>query len=351
MAKRKERIKVYERYCSGAIWTGFLALLLVGIFIAALFLPLFVYAGNGAEPVFINGIDFIIYSFRGSIFSKVYPSDPKLLDFDNMVTAYSMPNEMYKFIGQYHAIIEMVLCGFFFIAIIFALVVAVFGFIMLAAGRVHSPILPSALSSSSVFFLTLFFSLGFLYFFLCHNMLVEIGSSQWVMIHYVPIILLSAAVVILVSMNIIYHISFKGKRFVGSVTNVSEDDFQPERIFDENNQDPTNLPYGINYIGDEAFAMNTALKTAYIPDGINALGAGAFSNCLNLEVVSIPLSVMNIGKNCFFNTPSLRQIIYQGSMEEWANVYKGENWLTMSGVTVIDTNNGRIPADGYYYQN
>lgn len=351
MAPKKERLKIYERYCSGAIWTGFLALCLVGVFVAALFLPLFVYAGNGAEPVFINGIDFIIYSFRDSIFVKVYPSDPTLLDFDNMVTAYSMPNEMYKFIGQYHSIIEMVLCSFFFIAIIFALVVAVFGFVMLAAGRVHSPILPSALSSSSVFFLTLFFSLGFLYFFLCHNMLVETGSSQWVMIHYVPIILLSAAVVILVFMHIIYHISFKGKRFAGSVTNVAGDDFQPKHLFDQNNQDPTNLPYGITSIGEEAFAMNTTLKTAYIPEGIYTLGPGAFSNCLNLEIVTIPLSVTQIGRNCFFNTPCLRQIIYQGSMEEWAQVYKGENWLTMSGVTVIDTNNGRIPAEGNYYPN
>ena len=346
MSNNRNGIKVYQRYCGGALWTGFLALCLVGVFIAALFLPLFVYAGNGAEPVFVNGIDFIVYSFRSSIFSTIYAQNPKLNDFDLTITAYNQSNVMYKFIGEYHSIFEMVLSGFFVIAMVFALIAGIIGFIFLVAGRSHSPILASAMTSSALFFSTLFFSLAFLYFFLCHNMILEIGGSQWVMIHYVPIILLSAIVVINVVMSIAYHVSFKGKRFAGSVRNVTNENSKPVQMFN-NNQDPTRLPYGLTEIGVEAFAMNTALRTAYIPEGIYSLGPGAFSNCLNLQVVTIPLTVTEIGENCFFNTPCLRQIIYQGSMEDWQRIYKGPNWLTMSGVTLIDTNNGRIPADNY----
>ena len=351
MSNNRNGIRIYQRYCSGALWTGFLALCLVGVFVASLFLPLFVYAGNGAEPVFVNGIDLIVYSFRTSIFSQVYAANPKLNDFDNVLTAYNQPNAMYKFIGQYHSILEMVVCGFFVTAMAFAIVVTIFGFIMLTAGRLRNPIMVSAMTSSTFFFLTMFFSLAFLYFFLCHNMIIELGASQWMMIHYVPFILLGAVLLIMIAMNIIYHISFKGRRFAGTVTNVTGDDFKPTHIFDKNYQDPTNLPYGLTEIGVEAFAMNTTLKTAYIPEGIYSLGAGAFSNCLNLEVVAIPLTVTEIGANCFFNTPALRQIVYQGSIEDWERVYKGDNWLYMSGVTMVDTNNGRIPADPYNYGN
>ena len=341
-------LRIYQRYCPGAILSGFLALALVGVFVAGAFLPLFVYAGNGIEPVFITGVDFVVYSFRDSLFKTVYLQNPKLLMFDSLLGAYSQPNGFYQFIGQYHGILEMVLSGTLMVAVIFTIVVLVFGLIYLTAGRNRNNITVSALSSSTLFFLTLFFGLGFLYFFLCHNMMLEMGASQWVMFHYVPFILIGATLLIVIALSIVYHISFKGKRFAGAVNNVRRDDFQPKHLFDQYNEDPTNLPYGIQEIGEEAFAMNTALRAAHIPDGIYTLGAGAFSNCLNLEVVTIPITVMEIGRNCFYNTPNLRQIIYQGTMEDWEQVYKGDNWIALSGVMVIDTLNGRYTVGDYY---
>ena len=349
---RQRQIRTYERYCAGAVWTGLLAFAAVGVFVALLFLPIFVYAGNGAEPVYINGVEFIIYSFRESIFSQVYPLNPKLADFDLIISAYNQPNAFYKFIGDYHSILEMVLAGIFTLSIVFVLIVGILGFVFLVSGRNHSPIMTSAMTSSALFFLTIFLSLGFLYFFLCHNMIIEIGGSQWVMFHYAPLILLGSLVVIVVALNIVYSTSFKGRRFAGSVTNTPNNNNRPPHLNSAYNQpDYSNLPTGLQEIGPEAFAMNTNLRRAQIPEGIYSLGAGAFSNCLNLEVVMIPLSVMEIGPNCFFNTPNLRQIIYQGSMEQWEMIYKGENWITMSGVATIDTNNGQIPVGGYCPQN
>ena len=339
---KQRNIKIYQRYCGGSIVTGFLALALVGVFVAALFVPMFVYAGNGAEPVYVNGIDLIVYSFRDTIFKDVYLANPKLQSFDYTIGGYSQANGIYQFIRQNHAILEIVLTGIFTIAILFALVVAILGFVFLVAGRLRNPILPSALSSSAFFFFVLFLGLGFLYFFLCHNMLIEMGASQWVMIHYFSFILLGGVLIIMVLLNISYHVSFKGRRFAGSVSNVSINEFKPKHLFDANNQDPTNLPYGLKEIGEEAFAMNTDLITAHIPDGIFTLGAGAFSNCLNLQMVTIPLSVMEIGSNCFYNTPNLRQINYQGTMEDWEAIYKGENWMAMSGVQVINALDGQL---------
>lgn len=335
-------LKIYQRYCGGSIATGFLALALLGVFVAALFLPMWAYAGNGSEPVFITGLDFIFYSFRDTIFKDIYLTNPKLLTFDYTISGYSQTNGLYQFIRQYHSILEMVLSGFFALAMIFALIVAILGFVQLAAGRIHNPILPSALSSSASFFLTFYLGLGFLYFFLCHNMLIEMGASQWVMMHFVSLIILGATVIIVVILNVVYHVSFKGKRFAGSASTVSVNEFKPKHLFNEVNEDPTNLPYGLKEIGEEAFAMNTDLLTAHIPDGIFTIGAGAFSNCLNLQVVTIPLSVMEIGSNCFYNTPNLRQINYKGTMEDWDAIYKGDNWIAMSGVQVINALDGQL---------
>ena len=334
--------KIYQRYCGGAITTGLLALALVGVFVASLFIPMFVYAGNGIQPVFINGVDFIVYSFRETIFKDVYNANPKLQTFDYTLGGYSQTNGLYQFIRQYHSILEMVLSGLYVIAMLFAAIVAIFGLVSLLAGRLHNPIFPSALSSSAFFFFTFFLGLGYLYFLLCHNMLIEMGASQWVMIHYFCFILLGGVLVIMIALNIVYHTSFKGKRFAGSVSNVPVTEFKPKHLFDQNNEDPTNLPYGLTQIGQEAFAMNTDLRNAHIPEGIFTLGAGAFSNCLNLQVVTIPISVVEIGSHCFYNTPNLRQINYQGTMEDWDAVYKGENWIAMSGVSVINTLNGQL---------
>ena len=376
--------RTYKRYCGGAIASGIFAISLIGVFAAILFMPIFVFAGDGTSPVFVSGLDLIFYAFRDSITKVPYNENPKLLFFDMGLTSYASSgsqNSFFVFISQYHVYLEIVIVAIFGLAAALAIVIAIFGLVYLIAGRNHNTVLVSTLCSSACFSSVMFFGIGFLYFFLCHKMFIEMGANAAMKIHYFSFIFVGIILAITIALNVIYHISFKGKRFIGSVMAARQNagaNFTPQSVnndlpymrqnnnqFDQFNQYggpqgqqfqqapqyqqpqqvPNDLPNNITEIGENAFAMNTSLRNILIPEGIYYLGPGAFSNCLYLETVVIPRSVQDIGFNCFFNTPNLKKITYLGTMEEFESIPKGSNWLTLSGVSIIDTQNGQLQYD------
>ena len=377
---------VYQRYCGGAIASGLFAVSLIAIFAAILFMPIFVFAGDGTKPVFVSGLDLIFYAFRDSITKGVYGQNPKLLFFDLGVSAYSGQSQFFLFLGKNHVYFEIGLVAIFGIAATFAIIVVILGLIFLFAGRNRNTILVSSLCSSVLFTSILFFGLGFLYFFLTHKMFLEMGANVAMKIHYFSFIFIGLILAVTIVLNVIYRISFRGKRFAGAVQNsreMSNKDFVPQMVslppymrdkqnqnqsqqssvppyqrndqvppYQRNNQPtkvvnnyPNDIPNDISEIGENAFAMNTDIKHVLIPEGIYYLGPGAFSNCLYLETITIPRSVIDIGYNCFFNTPSLKEIKYLGTMEEFNAITKGSNWLTLSGANFVETQNGKVSVE------
>ena len=56
------------------------------------------------------------------------------------------------------------------------------------------------------------------------------------------------------------------------------------------------------------------------------IDAYAFYKCTNLEKVIIPSSVITIERFAFEKCSCLQNIEYNGTIEEWENVFKGTDW-------------------------
>ena len=88
---------------------------------------------------------------------------------------------------------------------------------------------------------------------------------------------------------------------------------------------------------DNAFAGCSALESVVI-NFLENIGSGAFENCVNLRSVTIepdpwgPLE--SIGSSAFNNT-ALTSITFEGTLEEWRAVEKGENWAGTSYLRIL----------------
>lgn len=68
------------------------------------------------------------------------------------------------------------------------------------------------------------------------------------------------------------------------------------------------ITYGINRIGQFAFAQNTALTSITIPEGVEKIHNSAFRGCSSLESVSLPKSMTYVGTWAFKDCTKLKNI-------------------------------------------
>jgi hypothetical protein len=59
------------------------------------------------------------------------------------------------------------------------------------------------------------------------------------------------------------------------------------------------IPYGVTWIGNNAFRDYGFLTTIIIPETVTHIGNGAFEGCLSLSTINIPSSVTHIGDSAF----------------------------------------------------
>lgn len=85
------------------------------------------------------------------------------------------------------------------------------------------------------------------------------------------------------------------------------------------------LSYGLKAINIWMFYDCPALTEVIIPDSVQIIYTKAFSKCSNLTTVSIPVGLTNIYRHAFSYT-SLTDIYYGGTVEQWLEINKGENW-------------------------
>ena len=81
------------------------------------------------------------------------------------------------------------------------------------------------------------------------------------------------------------------------------------------------LPNTVTHIGDHAFACCESLKVMELPEGVSFIGYEAFSGCTELEAIYIPASVTEIEKTAFLDCDSLGFIFYDGTPEQWDELY------------------------------
>ena len=383
-------VRVYRRYCFGAIFSGLLALAVAGAFAAILLFPLFTFKQEGSDPIMVTGLQFAVYGFRRFIPNpNTLPDLLKFTAFDNVFSegylkAYSQmsnKNQLLGFladanIGLY---IQYAIIVFFVLAVLFALIAGICGLAFILAGRLHNPKTALSFSRTSLIFFLIFLGLLFLYLFFCQEIIKACVSdglpeahfgADMMLINYMQLLFAGGLLLLVIILHITYSAAFKNKvfagrkkkgdegaQFEGQPQNMSYQQMnnqvpygggmmnEPAPMRPAGNMGPATLPIGLKDIGDHAYSKCLTLKDANIPQGITDIGPSAFSNCLNLETVTIPLSVKEIGYNCFFNTPNLKKITYKGRVQDWKRIVKGSNWLTHSGVNIVDAVDGKIAVN------
>lgn len=85
------------------------------------------------------------------------------------------------------------------------------------------------------------------------------------------------------------------------------------------------LPYGVDTIGDNAFAHCSALENMRLPDSLTTIGQEAFARCDALWSMGIPGNVKSIGYGAFLNCPLLGTVFFQGTIQQWERIQKGNN--------------------------
>ena len=392
-------VRVYRRYCFGAIFSGLLGLCVAGAMAVLLLFPLIYFQYDGGEPFYVTGLQFFMYALRGIPFLK-FDNLPDLLNYDKFlifndyINAYNGTNQMLSIIKTIYPFVEYGLDAFFVIAIIFAVVVGILGLVFVLAGRNHNPKMCYNFTKTVFVFTLLFLALTFVYFFFTYEIIkavvadgapevtlfavygISLDPFSFIKLPY-PLLVLGGLLILMIMLGVTYNVQFKNRVFAGRkksskdvppVENNVEPNGQPQQNMSYQQMSyqqpygngmmnepapmkpagqmgPMTLPIGLKEIGDHAYAKCLTLKDATIPAGITDLGPSAFSNCLNLETVTIPMTIKEIGYNCFFNTPNLKKITYQGRVQDWKRIVKGSNWLTHSGTNIVDAVDGKIAVN------
>ena len=101
---------------------------------------------------------------------------------------------------------------------------------------------------------------------------------------------------------------------------------------------------GVTSIGEYAFEDCTSLTSIVIPDGVTSIGDSAFAWCDKVESITIPDSVTSIGDWAFAYCSGLKSITYQGTVEQWNAIDKGEDLDAETGDYVVRCTDGDIHA-------
>ena len=95
-------------------------------------------------------------------------------------------------------------------------------------------------------------------------------------------------------------------------------------------------------IGECAFEGFVGLTSITIPNGVMRIGFGAFVDCEALASITIPASVTTIEPWVFVGCSALTSIHYQGTVEQWEAIDKGDWWDHQTGDYTIYCTDGEI---------
>ncbi len=97
----------------------------------------------------------------------------------------------------------------------------------------------------------------------------------------------------------------------------------------------------ITTIGEGSFAWCHSLTSIEIPDGVTSIGVSAFSECNSLQKILIPNSVTRIGDRAFYISWALN-ISFGGTVAEWNNIIKGDDWNLGLNTTKVICTDGEV---------
>lgn len=110
-----------------------------------------------------------------------------------------------------------------------------------------------------------------------------------------------------------------------SVTSIG--DFAFTSCYSMNN---ITIPDHVTYIGNYAFSSCGSLTRVSIPEGVQTISRATFYWCPNLKSITIPSTVTYIYENAFADCDSLSDVYYNGTVNEWNAITKGDNNETLN---------------------
>jgi hypothetical protein len=102
------------------------------------------------------------------------------------------------------------------------------------------------------------------------------------------------------------------------------------------------IPDSVTIIRDTAFNNCTSLTSATIGEGVTSIGNAAFGSCSKLISITIGKSVEEIRYGAFSGCRSLTSITYTGTISQWSDITKGNNWHTYVPATVVHCTDGDV---------
>ncbi|MBD5131154.1 MAG: leucine-rich repeat domain-containing protein [Clostridiales bacterium] len=101
------------------------------------------------------------------------------------------------------------------------------------------------------------------------------------------------------------------------------------------------LPDSVVYFGPNAFEYMYALVTVKLGKGLTEISDYAFVSCSALETVYLSNSVVKLGKNLFSNCKNLSTLYFDGTVAEWNEIEKADDWNSLKSFTV-QCSNGKV---------
>ena len=128
------------------------------------------------------------------------------------------------------------------------------------------------------------------------------------------------------------------------------------------------IPDSVTSIGSSTFFGCTSLTSIIIPDSVTSIDSSTFSGCTSLTSVTIGNSVTSIGQYAFFSCTGLTSIIipdsvtsidyyaflgcsgltsitFDGTVEQWGAITKGDNWKYNVPTTEVICSDGTAPLN------
>ena len=98
----------------------------------------------------------------------------------------------------------------------------------------------------------------------------------------------------------------------------------------------------VTSIGNSAFYDCTNLTSITIGNSVTSIGERAFYYCTSLTSITIPDSVDSIGNRAFAVCNYLNRIEFEGTVEEWNNISKGDYWNMLVPATSVVCLGGEV---------
>lgn len=96
----------------------------------------------------------------------------------------------------------------------------------------------------------------------------------------------------------------------------------------------------------ECLHSNVIIPSTYNGAPVTKICDDAFQLCEKLESITIPQSVTVIGRWVFYLCTALKDIYYQGTVEQWNAIEKGVDWDLKTADYTVHCSNGDIAKNG-----